>query len=88
MVLLSITGVFRTIFIIIGVIFFLRFLGRLMISKRAMDEERKMLRRQRESEHEIQQARANYGKRTISKIDESQYNHDDFVDFEEVDDNN
>ncbi len=87
MVLLSITGVVKTIFIIIGVIFFLRFLGRLMISKRAMDEERKMLRRQRESEREIQQARANYGKRTISKIDESQYNQNDFVDFEEVDDN-
>lgn len=86
MVLLSISGVVRTIFIIIGVIFFLRFLGRLMISKRAMDEERRMLRQQRESEREIQQARANYGKRTISKIDPNQTSSNDFVDFEEVTD--
>lgn len=86
MVLLSITGVVRTIFIIIGVIFFLRFLGRLMISKRAMDEERRMLRQQRESEREIQQARANYGKRTISKIDPNQTSNNDYVDFEEVTD--
>ncbi|MCC7454571.1 MAG: hypothetical protein IT222_10425 [Crocinitomix sp.] len=86
MVLLSITGVVRTIFIIIGVIFFLRFLGRLMISKRAMDEERRMLRQQRQSEREIQQARANYGKRTISKIDPNQTSNNDYVDFEEVTD--
>jgi uncharacterized membrane protein len=86
MILLSITGVVKTIFIIIGVIFFLRFLGRLMISKRAMDEERNMLRRQRESEREIQQARANYGKRTISKIDPNRTSNNDFVDFEEVTD--
>lgn len=86
MVLLSITGVVKTVFIIIGVIFFLRFLGRLMISKRAMDEERRMLRQQRESEREIQQARANYGKRTISKIDPNQTSNNDYVDFEEVTD--
>ena len=86
MVLLSITGVVKTVFIIIGVIFFLRFLGRLMISKRAMDEERRMLRQQRQSEREIQQARANYGKRTISKIDPNQTSNNDYVDFEEVTD--
>jgi len=43
----SITGLFRTVLIILGAFVLLRFLGQLMMAKRNMEEERKINERQR-----------------------------------------
>ena len=43
----SVTGIFRTILIIIGTLALLRFLGRIMIAKRNLEEERSIFKAQR-----------------------------------------
>jgi hypothetical protein len=48
----SITGLFRTVLIIIGVFVLLRFLGQLLIAKRNMEEERRINEQRRKTEKE------------------------------------
>ncbi len=61
----SITGVFRTILIVVGAIVVLRFLGQLMIAKRNMEEERLHSQRQRKAEHERNEKLKNFGKTKV-----------------------
>lgn len=85
MVLLSITGLFRTVLIIIGVFVLLRFLGKLMIAKRNLEENERTLRAQRESEEMIANARKNYGQTTLSKPGlGGASSKADFADYEEI----
>lgn len=85
----SISGLFKTILIIIGAIVLLRFLGQLMIAKRNMEEERRLNERQRQAEKERSQKLRNFGKVNImggGKTRSSEIKGDvQDVDFEEID---
>jgi hypothetical protein len=84
MILLSITGLFRTILIILGVLVVLRIVGRMMVAQRNQEAEKDHLRRQRESEKMASSARQNFGKTTISQIDKKSADQAGYTDFEEV----
>ena len=82
----SVTGFFKTVLIVIGVLVALRFLGRVMIAKRNLDEERDLLKREREFEKEKAEKLKNFGKVAVvgkSKGKSSPGKTED-VDFEEV----
>jgi hypothetical protein len=86
----SITGVFRTILIVVGAIVVLRFLGQLMIAKRNMEEERNHSQRQRMAEKERKDKLKNFGKTNIIGGSAGQKNRSakqsnvEDVDFEEI----
>lgn len=61
----SISGLFKTILIIIGAIVLLRFIGQLMIAKRNMEEERSLNERQRQADRERSEKLKNFGKVNI-----------------------
>lgn len=84
MVLLSITGVFKMILIILGAFVVLRFVGQFMTAKRNLDEEKEMLRQQREREMKAANDRKNFGKTTISQIDKKSAENAEYTDFEEI----
>lgn len=63
----SITGLFKTILMIIGALILLRFLGRVMIAKRNLDEERADLAREKAFVKERNEKIKNFGKVTVSK---------------------
>jgi len=84
MILLSITGLFRTLLIIIGVLIILRIVGRMMIAKRNLEQERELLKRQRLSEKMMEESKQNYGKTTIGNVDKKAADQAGYVDFEEV----
>ena len=64
----SITGLFKTILIILGAFVLLRFLGQVMMAKRNMEEERRLNRNKRNFEDERAQKLKNFGKVTISGL--------------------
>jgi hypothetical protein len=74
----SITGVVRTILIIIGVLVVLRFIGQLMQAKKNMEEERALNERDRKLRTEKERKRKNLGKTSLLR-------RDDRVDAEDVD---
>lgn len=79
--ILSIPGLFRTVLIIIAVMVIIRFVGRLMVAKRNLDEDRR-LNNERESEaRKRRESQNNYGKTHISKRG---YDDAEDVDYEEV----
>ena len=79
----SVTGLFRTLLIIVGVFVLLRFLGQLMNAKRNMEEERELSKKQRQFKEEKAKSMKNIGKTKIIKKS-SESNVED-VDFEELD---
>ena len=78
----SFSGFLKTILIIIGVFVLLRFLGRVMIAKRNLDEEREMLKREKDFARERNQKLRDFGKVSINK-GAPKGNVED-VDYEEV----
>lgn len=78
----SIGGLFKTVLIIIGVFVLIRFLGKVMIAKRNVDEERELLRREREFTKERHEKMKNFGKVSVSK--ETPKGKVQDVDYEEV----
>lgn len=86
----SITGIFRTILIVVGAIVLLRFIGQLMIAKRNMEEERHQSQRQRTAEKERSDKLKNFGKTNIisksakGKAPSSKQSNVEDVDFEEI----
>lgn len=84
----SITGLFRTVLIILGAFVLLRFLGQLMMAKRNMEEERKINERQREFDKERSQKLRNFGKVNILARNKRKTGISDQaedVDYEEID---
>ena len=86
----SVTGIFRTILIIVGTLALLRFLGRIMIAKRNLEEERSIFKAQRKQEKELEKIKKRFGKTDIVN-DNSNSNHIKInpdkvedVDFEEI----
>jgi len=84
----SITGLFKTLFILIGVFVVLRFIGQLMISKRNIEEERKLNRQQKEADRQRNEKLKNFGRVNIlertKQSSSSNYDAEE-VDFEEID---
>jgi hypothetical protein len=81
----SFTGLFRTLLLIIGALVALRFIGRLMIAKRNLEEERELLRREKAFQQERNDKLKNFGKTSVvgQKPDQNGNKAED-VDFEEV----
>lgn len=63
----SISGLFKTILILIGALVLLRFLGRVMIAKRNLDQERADLAREKAFVKERNEKLKNFGKVSVSK---------------------
>jgi len=86
----SVTGIFRTILIIVGTLALLRFLGRIMIAKRNLEEERSILKAKRKQEKELEKIKKRFGKTDIvNDNDNSNHlkinpNKVEDVDFEEI----
>lgn len=79
----SVTGLIRTILIIIGVMVVLRIIGRIMVARREMEKENQRRKAEKAFEKEKQHKINNFGKVKIS--DKSSTSSDeDYVDYEEV----
>lgn len=87
----SITGILKTVLIIGGAFLFLRFLGRLIVAKRNMEEERVLNAQQRNVENERREKMRNFGQTTVlgkkseSKNKSSSQSNTVDIDFEEID---
>ncbi len=67
-IILSISGLLKTVLIIIGVFVALRFLGQMMIAKRNIDEQNSLKDKQQKFNQEKEFVEKNKGKISISKI--------------------
>ena len=85
MVLLYLLNIFRTGLIIIGVIFVIRLIGRMMIAKRNLNEQNRLQQEIKRAADESEEARKNFGRTTISKIGKDKIDQGDFIEFEEID---
>jgi FtsZ-interacting cell division protein ZipA len=79
----SITGLVRTVLIIIGVIVVARFLGQLMTARRHMAEQKADEKRRREFERTRNHVEKNKGRVNIIGKEQSTGNAE-YVDYEEV----
>ncbi|MDH4473569.1 MAG: hypothetical protein QE487_13250 [Fluviicola sp.] len=86
MVEASFTGLVKTILLIIGAMVALRFIGRLMIAKRNIEEERELLNRERSFQRERSEKLRNFGKINVvkGKQQTTANTATEDVDFEEV----
>lgn len=83
----SVTGLFRTLLIVIGVIVILRFIGRLLIAKRNIEIERKLYEQKRNYEKERSKTLKNFGKTSILSSrnkTKKEYNDAEDVDYTEI----
>ena len=80
----SITGLFKTLLIIIGAIVLLRFIGQLMNAKRNMEEERALNQQERKAQKERDQKIRNFGRTNVVKGQSNKQIDAEDVDFEEV----
>lgn len=66
-IILSVSGVFKTLLILIGVFILLRFIGQLMIARRNIVEQNELNRQKMHYEKQKQFVEQNKGKISISK---------------------
>lgn len=85
MVLLSITGLMRTLLIILGILFLLKIIGKTVQVRRNVSDQQRMKKDQDKSRSTVNEARKNYGKTSIDKVDKNKLSDNDYTDFEEVD---
>ncbi|GAB5418502.1 MAG: hypothetical protein Crog4KO_02590 [Crocinitomicaceae bacterium] len=81
----SITGVFKMVFIIIGALVVLRFVGQLMMAKRNIAEEKELDRRKKANEAEAKRKKKHLGKTQILGKKQSSNDGIEDVEFEEID---
>jgi len=81
----SLTGGIRMIFIIIGVLVVLRFVGQLMLAKRNIAEENELNRQKKANEAEAKRKRKQLGKTRILGKSKTSNDGIEDVEFEEVD---
>lgn len=79
----SVVGVFRTLLILIGLFFILRFFGRLASAKRNLDEEKALNEQKRKDDAEKERVAKNLGKTKIINKSNTDSDIED-VDFEEI----
>ncbi|MFT4602643.1 MAG: hypothetical protein ACI857_002830 [Arenicella sp.] len=84
MILLSITGLFKTGLIILGVMFLLRAIGKVSQVRRNVADQDRMKREEANAKSTVDAAKKNYGKTTISKVDSKNISDNDYTDFEEI----
>lgn len=85
MILLSITGLFRTLLLLIGAFVLLRFLGQIMMARRDQAESDAMQAQKKKLEKEKLQKQKNLGKTNIIDSRSASDSIQD-IDFEEVED--
>ena len=78
----SLTGLFKTVLIILGLFVLLRFLGQLMIAKRNIEEERADLKREKDFVRERNRKMRDFGKVSVQK--ETPRGDVQDIDYEEV----
>ena len=78
----SVSGLLKTALMILGALVLLRFLGRVMIAKRNLDQERVDLAREKEFVKERNEKLKNFGKVSVSKSSPKGDVQD--VDYEEI----
>jgi hypothetical protein len=78
----GITSLVRTVLLIIGTFVVLRFLGRVMIAKRNLEEEREAIRKEKDFVRERNQKLKNFGKVSVTKSEPKGTVQD--VDYEEL----
>ncbi len=61
----SVSGFIRTILLILGTLVFLRFIGKLMIAKRNLDEDRRLRVEKEKYDRELARKKATFGKTSI-----------------------
>lgn len=83
MILLSITGLFRTVLIVLGVLFLLQIVGKMMQARRNVAAQDSMKREEEAARKMKAEAHKNFGKTTISK-DKSSNMDGEFTDYEEI----
>lgn len=81
----SLTGVIRMVFIIIGVLVVLRFVGQLMLAKRNIEEEKELDRQKKAQDAEAKRKKKNLGRTQILGKRKSSNDGIEDVEFEEVD---
>jgi len=69
---------FRQIFVILGIILLMRFIGKIMMARRNMQEQDALKQQLAEKE----KAKRNYGKTTLGKVDKNKI--EDYTDYEEI----
>ena len=84
MILLSIQGLFRTVLIISGVIVIMRFVGKLMMAKRNVQEHATTVRDQQDQQDLASKAKNNFGKTSLSNKKSTNLDDGDFTPYEEV----
>ena len=84
MILLSIQGLFRTVLIIIGVVVVMRFIGKLMMTKRAIHEHQQNQKDMHKQDEMIADAKKNFGKTTLTRKKSTNLDDGDFTPYEEV----
>ena len=85
MTLLYLFSFFRTILIIIGVVFVLRLIGKMSIAKRNMRAQHESDQEARKSNELREESKRNFGKTTVSNIGKGKVDDGEYVDYEEVD---
>ncbi len=81
----SLPGLFRTVLIIVTIVFLVRFIGQFMIAKRNMEDEREMNSTRRQFQEQKKKASQDLGKTNILKKSARKNDVED-IDFEEIDD--
>ena len=81
----SLTGVIRMVFIIIGVLVVLRFVGQLMLAKRNIAEEKELERQKKANDAEAKRKRKQLGKTRILEKNKASNDRIEDVEFEEID---
>ena len=81
----SVVGLFKMIFIIIGVLVVLRFIGRLNVAKRNLAEEKQMKETENRFNKEKKKTKENLGRTSVLGKNQNNSNDVEDVDFEEID---
>lgn len=86
MITASLTGLVKTTLMIIGALVALRLIGRVMIAKRNLEEERELLKRERDFQRERTEKLKSFGKVSVigRKQKTSSSGTAEDVDFEEI----
>jgi hypothetical protein len=86
MILLSVTGLFKTGLIILGVIFLLRMVGKVAQARRNVADQDSMKKQEAAASRLRQDSNKNLGKTTITKVGKGKLKDSEYTDFEEIKD--
>lgn len=76
----------RQIVFILGIIFLIRLIGKVMTARRHIREQQDLHKNQQQSSYEKNKSKQSFGKTTINKLDKETVANTKFSDFEEIHD--